>query len=79
MRLIIALLALCAPALSAQGKTTTEPEKKVGDTRVVDFFLPNQFGKAKTASKERNRCLLIKGVAFGVDKVGAGCATKGHW
>ena len=50
-----------------------------GDTRVVDFYLPHEFEQALKASKQQNRCLLIKGVAFGIDAAGEKCATKGHW
>ncbi len=63
-----------APALVAQ-----EPARNPGDTTVVNFFVPGQFKKALAAAKTRNRCLVIKGVAFGMDQKGAACATKGLW
>lgn len=54
-------------------------DEAVGDARVVNFYLPAEFEQALADAKESNRLLLIKGVAFGVDQLGATCATKGHW
>ena len=55
------------------------PETPAGDTRVIDFYLPDRFDEALEASRDQGRSLLIKGVAFGIDEEGATCATKGHW
>lgn len=50
-----------------------------GDNRAVNFAIPGQFESAQRAAKENNRCLLIKGVAGGMDQKGATECTKGHW
>ena len=74
--LVVALFP--AAALQAQDSSSPEPVA-AGDPTVVEFILPGHFKEALAASTERNRCLLVKGVAFGVDAAGAVCATKGHW
>ena len=45
----------------------------------IDWVLPADFDKALARSKSEQRLLLIKGVSFGIDAAGAGCATKGKW
>ena len=71
---ILGLVLLSAGAAWAQA-----PAAGAGDTRAVDFVYPGHFAEAQARARERGRPLLIKGVAFGVDAVGAACATKGHW
>jgi len=56
-----------------------ESGTNTGDTEVINFVLPGDFQDVLKQAKERNRCFLIKGIAFGVDKLGAKCATKGLW
>ena len=70
-----AMILLLAAPLAAQDKFS----RKKGDAEVVNFFLPGQFDKVKAEAKKLDRLILIKGVAFGVDKIGATCATKGKW
>jgi hypothetical protein len=50
-----------------------------GDIVAIRFFLPGEFKKAQAEARKSNRCMLIKGVAFGVDELGAKQPTKGHW
>ena len=50
-----------------------------GDNRAVKFFGPGAFEEAQRTAKEQRRCLLIKGVAGGMDARGAIQSTKGHW
>ncbi|MGE3851452.1 MAG: hypothetical protein AB7K09_06910 [Planctomycetota bacterium] len=71
---LLLLLWLLAPAFAQPA-----PAPHAGDTNVVNFVLPGHFADALAAAKQQNRCLMIKGVAFGVDAEGAVCATKGHW
>ena len=70
----IALVVVAAP----QGLAKDAPPS-CGDATVVDFFLPGKFEEARKRSRKTGRCLLVKGVAFGMDKAGAACATRGHW
>ena len=72
---LLVLAATCVLPGTAFGKDAPE----CGDTTVVDFFLPGSFKDAQKKAKKTNRCLLIKGVAFGMDQAGATCAIKGHW
>ncbi len=67
-------LCLLPPAAIAREAPAT-----AGDPTVCDFVLPGHFEEAVAKAKELSRPLIIKGVAFGVDKVGASCATKGKW
>ncbi len=69
---------LTTPAL-AQGRSAGRPKRRSGDTEVIEFVLPGRFKEAVARAKKLNRPLVIKGVAFGIDRQGATCATKGHW
>ena len=71
-----ALTAVVATPAAAQEPA---PAARGGDPEVIDFIYPGKFAKALEQAKATNRCLIIKGVAFGVDAAGAECATKGHW
>lgn len=71
-----ALLVLLLAPLSAQEATEADP---VGDTTAINWFYPGEFKDALKAAEEQDRLMLIKCVFFGVDKEGAGCATKGLW
>ena len=50
-----------------------------GDGRAVNFALPGDFAGAQRVAEQLNRCVLIKGVAGGMDQLGATECTKGHW
>ena len=71
------LVALAAAPAAAQSRVAQAP--KCGDATNIDFIYPGQFARALAKAKQARRPLIIKGVAFGVDQVGATCATKGHW
>jgi hypothetical protein len=45
----------------------------------IRWLFPHEFEAARARSRDENRILLIKGVSFGIDTVGATCATKGRW
>lgn len=49
------------------------------DTNNIRWFTPGKFDDARKAADGNKRLLLIKGVAFGIDEIGAVCATKGCW
>ncbi|MGE3853851.1 MAG: hypothetical protein AB7K09_19120 [Planctomycetota bacterium] len=72
----VLLVALAAPAFAQQPAPEPAPAP---DTVAVNFFTPGHFKAAVAAATQQKRLLLIKGIAFGVDELGAQCATKGHW
>jgi hypothetical protein len=45
----------------------------------IDWVLPGRFDEARERARSERRILLVKGVSFGIDDVGARCATKGDW
>ena len=49
------------------------------DRSAIRWELPDAFETARKRAADGNRILLIKGVSFGIDDVGATCATKGRW
>jgi hypothetical protein len=49
------------------------------DPSAIRWFIPGQFQDARARAKAEKRLLVIKGISFGVDDVGAKCATKGKW
>ena len=84
MRLPLALLCLAATGLAwgdlpKDVRCENKSGPRCGDRRVPNYVLPGQFEGALAHAKKTNRPLLIKGVAFGMDRVGATEPTKGHW
>ena len=68
----LCLLGLLAP--------TQDVEATLGyDPIAIDWVLPGDFELARRRSLEERRLLLVKGVSFGIDELGAKCATKGDW
>ena len=49
------------------------------DNTAIQWFKPGEFAAARKLAKKSKRLLVIKGISFGVDDVGAKCATKGKW
>ena len=49
------------------------------DPNAIEWFGPGQFESALARATKERRILMIKGISFGVDEVGARCATKGRW
>jgi hypothetical protein len=49
------------------------------DTNNITWFIPGKFAEARQAAQTQKRILMVKGIAFGIDAVGAKCATKGCW
>ena len=64
-------------ALSAAPAAAADPV--CADTTAIRWHTPGKFADARTAAAARNRILMVKGIAFGVDAAGAECATKGCW
>lgn len=49
------------------------------DATAIAWFLPGQFTDAVNQARKEHRLLMVKGISFGVDAVGAKCATQGNW
>lgn len=64
--------ALALPAVAANPSACT-------DRTAIHWHLPGDFESARKEAEKDKRLLLIKGIAFGVDKAGAKDATKGCW
>lgn len=79
--LLLAGVLAIAPGQVGDKSDGTKPagEPTCGDHAVVEFILPGSFDKAQALAKKQNRCLIIKGVAGGMDRLGATQCTKGHW
>jgi hypothetical protein len=71
LRSMLLLALFAAPTLAG--------DPPASDTSAIRWELPDAFSQARKRAADENRILLIKGVSFGIDKVGATCATKGMW
>ncbi len=71
MLTLVPLLLSCALACG--------PEPTCQDTSAIRWFTPGDFAKAQKQAAEERRILMIKGIAFGIDELGATSATKGCW
>ncbi len=49
------------------------------NSEAIDWVIPGEFKNALDQSKQQERILLIRGLGFGLDELGATCATKGCW
>ncbi len=70
------VLTLLAPQIVAQGVAADNPACVTDN---IEWVLPGHFADAVARGKAEQRLILIKGVSFGIDVAGAGCATKGKW
>ena len=62
------------------GATAQDAPRALGcDTTAIRWFKPGEFDKARKLARGSKRLILVKGISFGVDDVGAKCATKGKW
>ena len=71
--LVVAGFLLLAGWVPAQ-----EPTRPVDDSN-IRWHIPGKFEAARQRAIDENRLLVIKGISFGVDSIGATCATKGTW
>ena len=60
------------------------PEPQAESTRACDpsaieWVLPGHFEAALARARAENRILLIQGVSFGIDAIGACDARRGRW
>ncbi len=56
-----------------------DPAKPCENTLAINWVLPGHFADALKQANVQQRLIMIKGIAFGIDDVGATCATKGCW
>lgn len=77
---VVVVGALCAQAASGSVQDVAASSRpRVVDDASIRWFRPGQFEDAVAAAKSSGRFLLLKGISFGIDSVGAECATKGTW
>ena len=70
---VVTTVILSIPALAQQA-----PEAACDSTN-IEWVLPGEFETARRRAAGEKRILLVKGVSFGIDALGAKCATKGKW
>ncbi|MDB4778025.1 hypothetical protein OAG68_01050 [bacterium] len=49
------------------------------NSEAIDWVIPGEFKDALDRSRQQERILLVRGLGFGLDELGATCATKGCW
>lgn|GEM_PF-5900834 len=74
--ILLLMIAVAMPTIAAAQSLTS---KINCDKTAISWILPGHFKDAQTRAKNENRILIIKGLGFGLDEVGATCATKGDW
>jgi hypothetical protein len=75
---LAALLLPTGPMAQAQAAPRA-PMESAGDRTAIRWHGPGEFAAARERAEHEKRLLLIKGISFGVDELGASCATKGRW
>ena len=71
MRWMLCVLLWTGPALAGDDAPC--------DKSAIRWEFPHAFEAARKRAADEHRILLVKGVSFGIDDVGARCATKGKW
>lgn len=74
----LAVLAATTHA-AAQSPTTAAPAASATNSTNIEWVLPGNFEVARSRAAKEERILIVKGVSFGIDSIGAGCAQKGRW
>lgn len=72
--LISSLVLLLLATIHADDAT-----KASENTIAINWVLPGHFADALKQANAQQRLIMIKGIAFGIDDLGATCATKGCW
>jgi len=70
----VTLLPLLLQAALAEG----EPARAC-DPSAIEWVLPGHFDDALARARAEDRILLIQGVSFGIDEIGACDARRGRW
>ena len=76
---IIDFILISGLAIPGVARAQDGAAPRCSDASAIDWFLPDQFEQALARARTEQRLLVIKGISFGVDQVGAQCATKGQW
>lgn len=76
--LLIAVF-LCGSSALGQTAQDTVAEDFGFTSESIDWVIPGKFDEALASAKEQNRILLVRALGFGLDELGASCATKGCW
>ena len=76
--LLVAIVA-CGPNAFGQTSDETASQMQCFNAEAIDWFVPGNFDNAHAKAKEQNRMLLVRALGFGLDELGASCATKGCW
>lgn len=58
---------------------TQELAPAASDPAAIRWVLPGRFEEARARADEEQRILLVKGVSFGIDELGAREPSKGKW
>ena len=56
-----------------------QESKPPASTLAINWVFPGHFADALLKARTQQRLMMIKGIAFGIDDLGATCATKGCW
>ena len=74
-----ALIAALAVVSAANVVRAGDDFTSCQDKTAIQWFTPGSFAAARLQAENTKRLMMVKGIAFGVDEVGAKCATKGCW
>lgn len=79
--MLLMAVAVCFVLAGSGSAQTTKTEKKANcfNPEKINWVFPGHFDRAYEQAEKKNRLLLIKGLGFGLDDLGATCATKGCW
>ena len=49
------------------------------DSAAIQWVFPGDFDQARQRAADEEKILLVKGVSFGIDELGARDASRGQW
>lgn len=75
---LLAVLLGCSSALGQNTEHTAAAEYGF-NSESINWVIPGKFDEALQAANDQNRMLLVRALGFGLDELGASCATKGCW
>lgn len=77
----LAFSVLCITAFGP-GQDKVQPQVDLDhacQSHGIRWHLPGDFDEVVKLARKQGRLILIKGISFGIDELGAKCATKGKW
>ncbi len=73
-------LVVCVVLANVCAAQQNAPDSRAScDPSAIRWALPGEFAVARERAVAEGRLLVVKGISFGVDAIGARCATKGRW